>query len=79
MKIRIQQATGILWAKGNGMTANSDDQLAVPTEADRDRLDAFWKASADVPSIVNVSPKNRVWPARPPHHRPKPARLWARL
>jgi hypothetical protein len=42
------------------MTTNNDDQLAVPTQADRNRLDAFWRAFSDVPMTLNVSPQNRM-------------------
>jgi hypothetical protein len=42
------------------MTTNSDDQLAVPTKADRERLDAFWIAFTDHPDMLDVSPKNRM-------------------
>jgi hypothetical protein len=42
------------------MTSNSDDHLPVPTKADRDRLDEFWRAFADRPESLVVNPQNRM-------------------
>jgi hypothetical protein len=32
----------------------------VPTQADKNRLDAVWKGLADMPEHTQVNPKNRM-------------------
>jgi hypothetical protein len=42
---------------------NNEDLLAVPTQADRDRLDALWRGFFDMPEHAVIHPSNRmeVW------------------
>jgi len=39
---------------------NNEDLLAVPTQADRDRLDALWRGFFDMPEHAVIHPSNRM-------------------
>jgi hypothetical protein len=43
--------------------ADHEDLLAVPTQADRERLDALWRGFFDMPEHADIHPSNRmaVW------------------
>jgi hypothetical protein len=38
---------------------NDDDRLAVPSQDDRDRLDALWRGFFDVPEHAQIHPIDR--------------------